>query len=114
MTFTREQLLAEGVIEIGAIGSLLFVRTNAAIRITHATWLPKRELDSYAIKMIAHRLEQGEPLANMVADFSVNTPVLSNALRANGYDPADLAWNGLSKRSLERDRRERVHAGASS
>ena len=88
MTISISALRDEGILEIGAAtesGSLLFVRTKKRLVITHLSWLPRRELDAYAIDVAACLIDSGETMVNVAREFSLRTPELHRELKRAGY-----------------------------
>ena len=82
-------LRAEGIEEIGrAPGtSILFVRTRKGLHVLHATWLPERQLDDYAVSLAVNWIEGcGMPSCKVAKNLGVSEPALRKALLAAGYD----------------------------
>jgi len=86
---TPESLRAEGILEIGcATGtSVLFVRTRVKLHLLHATWLPDRQLDDYAVNLAVTWIEgHGLPSCEVAKNLGVSEPTLRRALTAAGYE----------------------------
>lgn len=82
-------LRTEGIEEIGrAPGtSVLFVRTRKGLHVLHATWLPERQLDDYAVRLAVNWIEShGMPSCKVAKNLGVSEPSLRKALLAAGYD----------------------------
>lgn len=80
---------AEGILEIGcATGtSTLFVRTRQKLHLLHATWLPDRQLDDYAVNLAVTWIEDhGLPSCQVAENFGVSETTLRHALTAAGYE----------------------------
>lgn len=91
---TLTTLRAEGVLEIGCAAgtSVLFVRTRVKIHLLHATALPDRELDDYAVQLAVTWIdEHGLPGHVVARNLSVGEETLRKALARSGYERT-LAW----------------------
>lgn len=80
---------AEGVLEIGcATGtSTLFVRTRRKLHLLHATWLPDRPLDDYAVNLAVTWIEDhGLPSYAVAENLGISETTLRHALTAAGYE----------------------------
>jgi len=85
---TPSSLRAEGILEMGsATGtSLLFVRTRVKLHLLHATWLPDRHLDNYAVRLAVTWIEDhGLPSCTVAKNLGVSEVTLRGALAAAGY-----------------------------
>lgn len=86
---TPSSLRAEGILEIGcALGtSLLFVRTRLKLHLLHATWLPDRQLDTYAVNLAVAWIEtQGLSSRAVAKNLGVSDATLRRALTTAGYE----------------------------
>jgi hypothetical protein len=98
---TPAALRAEGVLEIGcAIGtSVLYVRTRVKLYLLHATWLPDRRLDAYAVKLAMSWIDNyGMRSHEVASNLGVNEGTLRQALLAAGHTRAVPARRGKRKR----------------
>lgn len=87
-------LRAEGILEIGrATGtSVVFVRTRQRLHFLHATWVPDRQLDEYAVRLAVTWIEgHGLPSCAVAKNLGISEPVLRKALSAAGYERLDPA-----------------------
>lgn len=112
---TPASLRAEGVLEVGrAPGtSILYVRTRVKLHILHATWVPDRQLDDYAVALAMRWIEDyGMPSHEVASNLGVNKETLRHALLAAGHvallerDPAKshaLPRNGNRRRFMHRE-----------
>jgi hypothetical protein len=85
---TPTSLRAEGILEMGsATGtSLLFVRTRVKLHLFHATWLPDRQLDDYAVRLAVTWIEDhGLPSCTVAKNLGVSETTLRVALAKAGY-----------------------------
>ena len=87
---TVSQLRDEGVIELGAVESILYVRTRVKLHILHADQVPHRALDAYAIELVKTRLELGISLAEIAEGLGVSRVHALRALQAQGYTKPSL------------------------
>lgn len=86
---TAESLRAEGILEIGCAAgtSVLYVRTQLKLHVLHATWLPDRRLDDYAVSLAVAWIEnQGMPSYEVAKNLGVSETTLRGALTAAGYE----------------------------
>lgn len=86
---TAESLRAEGIVEIGCAKgtSVLYVRTHLKLHVLHATWLPDRRLDDYAVSLAVAWIEnQGMPSYEVAKNLGVSENTLRAALTAAGYE----------------------------
>ncbi len=98
------ELRAEGVLEIGrAVGtSVLFVRTRVKIHLLHATSLPDRELDDYAVQLAVTWIDDhGLPGHEVARNLGVGEVSLRKALARAGYERT-LAWRYAPRASRGR------------
>lgn len=122
---TPASLRAEGIVEIGcAIGtSLLYVLTKKKLHMFHASGLPDRALDAYAVALAVSWIENGLPSFEVAANLGISQPTLQHALTAAGYERLTMSENArlaLSKNEqrarakMQRGNRrgKLVHVGA--
>lgn len=86
---TPASLRAEGILEIGCAKgtSVLFVRTRVKLHLLHSTWLPDRQLDSYAVSLAVTWIEgHGLPSYEVAKNLGVSETTLRRALTAAGYE----------------------------
>lgn len=86
---TPESLRAEGILEIGCAKgtSVLFVRTHVKLHLLHATGLPDRKLDDYAVRMAVTWIEDhGLASCEVAKNLGVSEPTLRSALAVAGYE----------------------------
>jgi len=86
---TPSLLRAEGILEIGCAQgtSVLFVRTRVKLHLLHATWLPDRQLDDYAVSLAVTWIEgHGLPSCEVAKNLGVSETTLRKALVAAGYE----------------------------
>jgi len=82
-------LRSEGIEEIGCAPgtSVLFVRTRKGLHVLHATWVPERQLDDYAVRLAVTWIEgHGMPSCAVAKNLGISEPALRKALLAAGYD----------------------------
>jgi hypothetical protein len=110
---TPASLRAEGILEMGcATGtSLLFVRTRVKLHLIHATWLPDRHLDDYAVRLAVTWIEDhGLHSCTVAKNLGVSETTLRGALAAAGYarlTPLQSAQR-IQARSKIGNRRDRL------
>lgn len=86
---TPASLRAEGIVEMGCTPgtSVLFVRTRVKLHLVHATWLPDRQLDDYAVRLAVNWIEGfGMPSYEVAKNLDVGETTLRKALSAAGYE----------------------------
>lgn len=101
---TVAALRAEGVVEVGrAAGtSVLFVRTRVKIHLIHATSLPDRALDAYAVQLAVTWIDgHGLPGHEVAQNLGVNEATLRKELASAGYERT-LAWRYPARKSRGR------------
>ena len=87
-------LRAEGILEIerATSTSVVFVRTRQRLHLLHATWVPDRPLDDYAVRLAVTWIEgHGLPSCTVAKNLGISEPVLRKALSAAGYERLDPA-----------------------
>ena len=87
-------LRAEGILEIrrATDTSVVFVRTRQRLHLLHATWVPDRQLDEYAVRLAVTWIEgHGLPSCAVAKNLGISEPVLRKALSAAGYERLDPA-----------------------
>ena len=103
---TPASLRDEGVLEVGCAPgtSVLYVRTRVKLHVIHATWLPDRHLDDYAVSLaVAWIQDQGMSNVAVAANLGVSENTLRQALTAAGYERVSTA----QKQTLVRARAAR-------
>lgn len=91
---TPASLRDEGVLEIGCAPgtSVLYVRTRVKLHVLHATWLPDRQLDDYAVRLaVAWIQDQGLSNGEVAKNLGVSENTLRQALTAGGYERSSPA-----------------------
>ena len=86
---TPASLRAEGILEMGCAQgtSVLFVRTLVKLHLLHATWLPDRQLDDYAMSLAVTWIEgHGLPSYEVAKNLGVSENTLRRALTKAGYE----------------------------
>ena len=86
---TPASLRAEGILEMGCAQgtSILFVRTLVKLHLFHATWLPDRQLDDYAVSLAVTWIEgHGLPSYEVAKNLGVSENTLRRALTKAGYE----------------------------
>ena len=87
-------LRVEGILEIGRATdtSVVYVRTRLRLHVLHATWVPDRPLDEYAVRLAVTWIEgHGLPSCAVAKNLGISEPVLRKALSAAGYERLDPA-----------------------
>jgi hypothetical protein len=85
---TPASLREEGVLEIGCAPgtSVLFVQTKKKLHLLHASSLPDRQLDDYAVMLAVNWIEDhGLPSCKVAQNLGVNETTLRKALAEAGY-----------------------------
>jgi hypothetical protein len=113
---TPTSLRAEGIVEVGRASntSLLFVLTKEKLHVFHASALPDRKLDDYAVALAVNWIESGLPSFEVARNLGVGEPTLRHALADAGYARlSPLAYeqraNARMKRKLGNRRGRLVH-----
>ena len=86
---TPASLRAEGILEMGCAQgtSVLFVRTVVKLHLLHATGLPDRQLDDYAVSLAVTWIEgHGLPSYEVAKNLGVSETTLRRALTKAGYE----------------------------
>ena len=86
---TPASLRAEGILEMGCAPgtSVLFVRTIVKLHLLHATWLPDRQLDDYAVSLAVTWIEgHGLPSYEVAKNLGVSENTLRRALTDAGFE----------------------------
>lgn len=97
---TAAQLLAEGVLEVGAVTeAVLYVFTNKGLRLFHVERIEDRQLDEWGIAKAIDRLNNGTGLKETAREVGIAPRVLRRQLDAVGYDQRDART--LARRARE-------------
>jgi len=110
-------LRAEGVLEVGSVkgAAIVFVRTNAKLRLFHAGLLEEelqsRPLDKYAIDLAVAWIESGHTATSVAQNLGVSHSNLAQSLRDAGYVRMSAVDNGLRAGANARNFGEKVVDG---
>src|SRR4029077_15753602 len=76
------ELRAEGVVELGRVGSALFVLTEERLHVFHVSGIPPRKLDAWGIERALDRLRQGQVF---ISELSCELDIDERYLREDLY-----------------------------
>jgi hypothetical protein len=100
-----KELLAEGVLEIGCVGSALFVLTEKKLHLFYKVGMLDRKIDSYGIARAIELLDRGSNVKRIASDIGVTEHTLARQLAEAGYKrPLSTAAYEVRRREIRKSR----------